>query len=335
MLLSIKAVLDDGGASEQSLLEATKGLILHLDGSFLLQWATIVVAALLEDRHEDVLLLLLLLVILVIFLAHAHLIARLCINGFFQDALEHFVHILSTSLLVDGLFTLISRSNLALHLLFLGVNLLMAVHFELMVLLLDLLLLRFFLPILVVHIVNVCVSDEVISVPLFITSCNLALLVVVVDVDCLHQDVKLSLLDLVGSGQVLIKFEFLSHLVDHKVLVRVVVRLDLQDALLGRVSMRRESHGAIDEPVRPILVLFNDLVLLVKELLTKDQAILLPMVIEIELTIAAIDANHLLPVVELERRLVVLDQFEFVWETSANHEFVLAASIVAADFNGD
>lgn len=64
--------------------------------------------------------------------------------------------------------------------------------------------------------------------------------------------------------------------------------------------MRRESHTAIDQPVRPTLVLLDDLVLFVKEFLAENQAVLLPMMVEVELAIAAIDANHLLPVVELE-----------------------------------
>ena len=59
------------------------------------------------------------------------------------------------------------------------------------------------------------------------------------------------------------------------------------------------------------------------------------MMVEVELAVAAIDADHLLPVVELERGLVVLDQFEFVRETSADDELVLAAGVVAAHFDRD
>ena len=227
-MLGVQAVLDNRGTSEQSLLQAAQRLILDLDRSLFFKRPTVIVAALLEDGHEDVLLLLLLLVVLIIFLAHAHFIARLCIDGFLEDALEDLIHVLSAPLLVDSLLALISRSYLTLHLLLLRVDLLMAVHLELMVLLLDLLLLGLLLAIFVIDVVDVGVSNEVVTVPLFITSCNFTLLVVVVDVDRLHEDVELSLLDLVSSGKVLIQLELLGHLIDDEVLVRIVVRLDLQ-----------------------------------------------------------------------------------------------------------
>lgn len=59
------------------------------------------------------------------------------------------------------------------------------------------------------------------------------------------------------------------------------------------------------------------------------------MMVEVELAVAAIDADHLLPVAELERTVVVLDQFEFVGEAASNHQLVLAARVVRTDFFRD
>ena len=53
--------------------------------------------------------------------------------------------------------------------------------------------------------------------------------------------------------------------------------------------------------------------------------------VEIELAITAVDFNHLLPVVEKNRTLVVLDQLELVGEPSTDHEFILAAGVVGTD----
>ena len=111
-----------------------------------------------------------------------------------------------------------------------------AVHLELVILLLDLLLLGLFL-VLVVHVVDVSVADQVISLPLLGPRRNLALLVVVVDVDLVSFDVKLSLFDLVGCRKVWVQLELLRHLVDQHVLAVVVLwELDggLEDLRVGR-----------------------------------------------------------------------------------------------------
>ena len=95
-------------------------------------------------------------------------------------------------------------------------------HLKLVVLLLDLLLLGLFL-VLVVHVVNVSVADQVISLPLFRPRSDFALLVVVVDVDLVHDDVELSLFNLVSCRKVWVQLELLRHLVDQHVLAVVVL----------------------------------------------------------------------------------------------------------------
>jgi len=246
------------------------------------------------------LLLLLLLIILVVLFAHAHLIARLRIDGLLKNSLEHLVHVLRTTLRVDSLFALLSLADLREHLGFLGIDLLVAVHLKLVVLLLDLLLLRVLLTIFVIDAVDVGTADQFITVPGLIARRDFTFLVVVVNVDGLVLNVELSLLDLIGGRQIFVELELLRHLVDNEVLVGpVVVRLELQRLLCG-FSGRRERHTAVDQPVGPVLVLLDDLVLLVEELFAEDQTILLPVMVEIEFAVASVNADHFLPVVELE-----------------------------------
>lgn len=191
----------------------------------------------------------------------------------------------------------------------------MAVHFKLVILFLDLHVLGLFL-VLVVDIVGSCVANQIITVIVFVMSCNLTFLVVVVDADSFGLDVELCFFDLVVGGQVLVQLKLLSHFVDQNFFV-VVVLLQAQ-RLWVELCVWRESDTAIDELVRPILVLLNNLVFLVKELLSENQAILLAMVIEVQFSIATILSDLLLPMIVLEGALVVLDQFEFVGESSSD-----------------
>ena len=116
------------------------------------------------------------------------------------------------------------------------------------------------------------------------------------------------------------------HLVDEDVLAVVVLgELDLGG---GDLRAGREGHRAVDELVRTILVLLNDLVLLVEELFSQDEAILLSVMIEVEFAVASIDSYHLLPMVVLEATFIVLNKFEFVGETPTDHELILTARIV-------
>ncbi len=191
----------------------------------------------------------------------------------------------------------------------------MAVHFKLVILFLDLHILGLFL-VLVVDIVGSCVANQIITVIVFVMSCNLTFLVVVVDADSFGLDVELCFFDLVVGGQVLVQLKLLSHFVDQNFFV-VVVLLQAQ-RLWVELCVWRKSDTAIDELVRPILVLLNNLVFLVKELLSENQAILLAMVIEVQFSIATILSDLLLPMIVLEGALVVLDQFEFVGESSSD-----------------
>ena len=233
-LLFVEAVLNDGGASQQTLLEAAQRLVLHLNGRLLFQRdARVVVSALLEDGEEHVLRLLLLLVVLVVLLAHAHLVTGLCIDGLLKDATEDVLLVLSRSLLINGLFSFRALTKFRCHLLLLRVDLLVAVHLQLVVLFLDLLLLGLLL-VLVIDVVDVGVADQVVTIPLLVARRDLAFLIVVVDVDLLLLDVELRLLDLIGGWQVRIELELLGHLVDEHVLV-VVVLLEAQRLLIQQI----------------------------------------------------------------------------------------------------
>lgn len=159
LLLGVEAVLDDGRACKQAFFQAAQGFVLDLDCSLLLQRdARVVVTALFEDRHEDIVGLLLILLVLVILLALLHLLASLGIDGHLEDAREDVLLVLGRALLVDGLLALLSLSHLSVHLLLLRVDLLVAVHLKLVVLLLDLLILGLLL-VLVVDVVDVGVAD--------------------------------------------------------------------------------------------------------------------------------------------------------------------------------
>ena len=102
----------------------------------------------------------------------------------------------------------------------------MTSHLQLVILLLDLLLLRLFL-VLVIDVINIGVTDQIIAVPLFVACGNFTFLVVVVDENLLHSDIKLSLLDLIGSWKIWVKLKLLCHLVDQDVST-IVVLLDLE-----------------------------------------------------------------------------------------------------------
>jgi len=54
--------------------------------------------------------------------------------------------------------------------------------------------------------------------------------------------------------------------------------------------------------------------------------------VEIQFSVASIDANHLLPVVEVEGALVMFNQLELIGESPSDNELIFAASIVASDF---
>lgn len=192
----------------------------------------------------------------------------------------------------------------------------MAVHFKLVILFLDLHVLGLFL-VLVIDVIGSGMTNQIITVIVFVMSGNLTFLVVVVDADSFCLDVKLCFFDLVVGGQVLVQLKLLSHFVDQD-FSAVVVLLQAQ-RLWVECSIWRESDTAVDKFVRPILVLLDDLVFLVEEFFSEDEAILLAMVVEVQFSVATILSDHLLPMIVLERALVVLDQFEFVGESSTDN----------------
>jgi len=69
-------------------------------------------------------------------------------------------------------------------------------------------------------------------------------------------------------------------------------------------------------------------------LLSVDEAISHTVMVEVELSRFTVDLDHLLPVGRLNG-LEVLNQFELVGESSANHQSVLTVLVVRADFLRD
>ena len=295
LLFLVQTALDDGSTGQESLLQASEGFVLNLNSSFFFEGLYVVETALFKDRKERIVDLLLGCVILFILLALLHLVTSLSIDRLLQDSNEDVLGVLRTTLLINCLLAFISQHELCLHLSLLTVGLCVAGHLQFVILLFNLLLLGLFL-VFIVDIVDVGVSNEIITVPFFVARRDLTLLVMVVDEDLLHGDIKLSLLDLVGGRQVWIQLELLSHLVDHN-LSTIVIFLDFERLWGYQICIGSESHTAIDQFVRAILVFFNDLIFLVKELLSQNEAILLSVMVEVELSVAAIDTDHLLPVV--------------------------------------
>ena len=192
-----------------------------MNGGFFFEGLSVGEATFLKNRGKWVVLGLLCGVILLILLAHLHLVACFSIDGLIQDANKDVLRVLSTTLLIDSLLALLALLQLREHLLLLTVDLLLAVDLKIEVLLLDLLLLRLLLVLIVL---DILVSKQVITVPLFGSSCNLALFVVVVDQSLLCLDVEFSLLDLVSCWEVSVQLKLLSHLV-HEHISAVVVFL--------------------------------------------------------------------------------------------------------------
>ena len=199
---------------------------------------SIVKSAFLKNGQQRVVYLRLGRVILLVFLPHLHLITGLSIDGLLENSNEDVLGLLSATLLVDSLVGLVSQCDLTRHVLLLHRDLLHAVHLKFVVLFLDLLLLGLFL-IFVVNVIDVGVSNQVISAPLLIASSNLTLLVVIVDEDLVHDNIELRLFDLIGCGKLRVQFKLLSHLVDQDVLA-VVVLLEL-DSCGSDLSVGREG----------------------------------------------------------------------------------------------
>jgi len=120
-----------------------------------------------------------------------------------------------------------SRLDFGQLLAFLILDLLVALQFQLMDLSLFLLILGFFL-FTTVGIINLCITEEVIAVPFFLSSCDLSIFVVIEDVDELLVEIELSLSHLLSGWLLCVQFKLLSHLLDTNALWMLVVVL-LQD----------------------------------------------------------------------------------------------------------
>ena len=137
----VQTALDDRGTSQKTLLQASKGLVLNLNGGFLFKGLSVIETAFFEDGQEWIINLLLGGVILLIFLALLHLVTGLGIDRLLQNPDKDILWVLSATLLVDCLFALIPQYKLVKHVGLLTIGLGVALHLKLVILLLDLLLL--------------------------------------------------------------------------------------------------------------------------------------------------------------------------------------------------
>ena len=156
---------------------------------------------------------------------------------------------------------------------------------------LDLLQLRFF-DILFVHVACLCLTDKFIARKVFVICGDFTLFVVVEDVNHLLVQVKLSFFNLGFSRQTRVKFEPLSHFVNHNFLASVIL-LHAQGLALfffGRV----ESHTSVDKSVLTSLVVFKGLA--ANLLLAIDETILVPVVVEVEFARNSVNLDQFLPV---------------------------------------
>ena len=139
----------------------------------------------------------------------------------------------------------------------------MASHFQFVILLLDLLLLGLFL-VLVIDVVNISMTDEIVTIPFFVARSNLSLLVVVVNEHLLLMNVELSLLDLIGCGKIWVQFKLLCHLVDQD-MSTIVVLLNLERLRCQQIWVGREGNTTVDQLIRAIFIFLDNFVLLIEE----------------------------------------------------------------------
>ena len=158
--------------------------------------------------------------------------------------------------------------------------------------------------------------DQVISIPFFVSCSDLALLVMVVDKHLLRVYVELGPLDLVRGWKIGVECKFLGHFIDED-LFSVVVLFQAQ-GMLVELCIRCESDRAVNEFIWSVFVLFDDLVFLIEEFLSQDEAILLSVVVIVDFAVPTIDAYHLLPMIVYKRALVVLNKLKFIRKTSSN-----------------
>lgn len=103
----------------------------------------------------------------------------------------------------------------------------------------------------------------------------------VVDVDFIFAQVELRFLDLAFSRQLWVKLKLLSHLLNRGFFVWVMVVLELE-VLVPRFLVRIKRNTSVDEFVLAPIVVFEGL--LTDVLLAVDEAILHPVVVEVQLS---------------------------------------------------
>ena len=190
LLLLLEARLDDLSSRQQSLLEVLQSLILDHDGSLFIKWLHVFKGQLLEDWKQVVIFFFLLLAFVNLGLALLHLVSGFLLDGLFKDALEHLFLVLVVLLLLSQLINL--RFELfAARLLILRVGLMVLDGREALLLhfldgVVELLLLThtlIFVAVLLIDVVHLSLVDDVHSVDRQRFSIDLALLVVIEDLD--------------------------------------------------------------------------------------------------------------------------------------------------------
>ena len=111
------------------------------------------------------------------------------------------------------------------------------------------------------------------------------------DVDCLFVEVEFGLPHLLCSRLIWVQIKPLGHLLNRH-LHFVVVLLQSKVLVLDATVIWIEAATSVSQLVRPVLVLFNDLILvLANELLSQDKTVVVSMVVVVELLVLPIDLN--------------------------------------------
>lgn len=242
------------------------------------------------------------------------LVSRLLINTFFKNLGEDVFLDSLGSLLVDELFFVSSLVSLAESLLLMLLDLGMTLLFH-VVDLFEFLLLLAFIIVLLIHVACLALRNQLVSVIFLWLSKDLSFLKMIVNHHRIKFHIENGLFDLNLSWHGFVKLKLLSHFLDFKDLFEVVIlNYEILTGVdyFGVVSI---SDASVDELVFSPLELFEGFGL--DLLLSVDEAVLVSVMVEVDLAVSVVDLDHLFPVVGLFGLLVVLDCFEFVWESSS------------------
>lgn len=180
-----------------------------------------------------------------------------------------------------------------------------------------------------VFVANLTLTQEIISVDFLWLSEDLALLVMIVDVNLVLVDHELSFSNLLFWRLVWIELELLCHFLD-KVVLEILFVVDNE---LRLVNFLIVSYTSVDQSIFSALESLKDL--LTDVFLSIDESILISVVIEVNLSPSVINLDHFLPVVVLLRRLVVLNCLELIWESSSKDELISSVLEVRSHFFDD